>query len=221
MSRVRCWQVNPSREVGFINTTNPIQPQILQHFHQQPHGPSKPQTDTLDGSTSNMSNPLPAALSRIGPIQIGTENIIIRDVGIGLRSEAFYWLVMGHHVCDSSWKEITVYDLERDMDPHGMMDPVCLRRALWASLPYHLWGGPDLEPQQPGMDARHISKFALTHTSHLGLTQTQAPTITSAASPPLNLRAQTLDALMALIENLLRYLALQSSSVLLGVRSQC
>ena len=110
--------------------------------------------------SSEPSKPTVQAPSALGSFNIPPDRIIITDVGIGWRNEAFYWLTRGYNICDSNFKELTVYDIERDIDPHGIMDPVCLRRTLWSRLPPAHWVSKRDEPLQPGMDTEMISKIS-------------------------------------------------------------
>ena len=98
-------------------------------------------------------------MSSLGSIAIPSNRIIIRDVGIGWRSEAFYWLARGYNVCDNNFKELTVYDIERDVDPQRAMDPIYLRWVLWNKLPPTLWLSSYSEPLQPGLNTELISKL--------------------------------------------------------------
>jgi hypothetical protein len=84
--------------------------------------------------------------------------ILITDVGVGGRCDAFHWLMLGHHVYDTENRELNVWDLERDVDPSDEMNPIHVRGYLWKTVPSRFWlaegggkNGP--EPVQPGLNA--------------------------------------------------------------------
>jgi hypothetical protein len=92
------------------------------------------------------------------------KTIIITDVGIGRRSDAFFWLILGHHVYDNRFREIGISELENEIDPEGEMDPILMRGSLWKTVPPRLWqaegSGPyGPVPSQPGMDVPMSSKI--------------------------------------------------------------
>jgi hypothetical protein len=91
------------------------------------------------------------------PFRIHRKSIIITDIGIGNKSDAFYWLSLGCRVYDFRWREITVESLERKVDSNDIMNPIHLRGALWKTVADNLWlrdeGGTNGPvPTQPGMD---------------------------------------------------------------------
>lgn len=98
-----------------------------------------------------------AQRSSHGGPTIPEDGIFITDRGIGKRSEAFHWLMLGFHVFDHEFRELTVRDLEHNIDPTGVMSPMYVRGALWKTVPQCLWlanrggrNGP--EPAQPGLN---------------------------------------------------------------------
>ena len=85
------------------------------------------------------------------------KSIIITDVGIGRRSDAFFWLILGHHVYDYKFREMGISELEHEIDPEDKIDPILVRGTLWKTVPPRLWqaegSGPyGPVPSQPGMD---------------------------------------------------------------------
>lgn len=90
-----------------------------------------------------------------GPI-IPENGIFITDKGIGKRFEAFHWLMLGYYVYDHKLRELTVQDLEHNIDPIGVMNPMYVRGTLWKTVHQRFWladrggrNGP--EPAQPGL----------------------------------------------------------------------
>jgi hypothetical protein len=90
-------------------------------------------------------------------VAISPDCITITDVGLGLKSQAWYWLMLGHHVYDYRFRELSIFDLERSIDPSGVMNPILLRGALWKTVPKRFWqvkGATEgLVPAQPGLGA--------------------------------------------------------------------
>jgi len=95
------------------------------------------------------------------PNNIPPYYVIVRDVGLGLRGEAFYWLVHGYHVSDHLWRQLTVRDLEDEVDPERRMDPGMVRRTLWNSMPGNFWMHTSGSPSQPGMDPARTGEYLL------------------------------------------------------------
>lgn len=94
---------------------------------------------------------------------IPEDGILITDIGVDRRSEAFRWIMLGHHVYDCEFRELAVRDLERDIDTHGVMDPLHVRGALWKTVPQRFWlaerggkNGPDVA--QPGLSLESCGK---------------------------------------------------------------
>jgi hypothetical protein len=89
-------------------------------------------------------------------LQIPPDKIIVTDIGMGLKAQAWYWLVTGHHVYDHRLRELGVIDLERSMDPTFSIDPRFVRGALWKTIPTYFWQKKDgtgngVAPSQPGL----------------------------------------------------------------------
>ena len=85
------------------------------------------------------------------------DQIFITDVGPDRRESAFYWLALGRHIHDYLFNKITLRDLEREIDPNDVMNPVILRAHLWKTVPSRLWQVDDGHqlgpmPSQPGLD---------------------------------------------------------------------
>ena len=104
-----------------------------------------------------------AKRSSQGSLKIPDDGILITNIGIGKRSETFHWLMLGHNVYDSKYCELSVRDLEREIDPHGAMNPMYVRGALWKTVPQRFWlaqrggkNGP--EPAQPGLNPETSGK---------------------------------------------------------------
>jgi hypothetical protein len=96
--------------------------------------------------------------------QIPPDKIVVTDIGIGLKSQAWYWLVTGHHVYDYRLREFGVLDLERSVDRSYSIDPKYIRGALWKTIPMYFWQGEDgsgngLTPSQPGLSLQSRSVF--------------------------------------------------------------
>lgn len=94
--------------------------------------------------------------SSCGPV-IPEDGIFITDKGIGKRSEAFHWLMLGYYVYDHKFHELTVHDLEHNINPNGAMSSMHVRGALWKTVPQRYWlahrgGRNGLEPAQPGLN---------------------------------------------------------------------
>jgi hypothetical protein len=99
-----------------------------------------------------------------GSLEIPDDGILITNIGIGKRSEAFHWVMLGYNVYDSEYRELSVRDLEREIDPHGAMNPIYVRGALWKTVPQRFWlaqrggkNGP--EPAQPGLNPETSGKI--------------------------------------------------------------
>lgn len=101
--------------------------------------------------------------SSYGDPVIPEDGIFITDKGIGKLSEAFHWLMLGCHVYDHNFRELTVRDLEHNIDPNGVMNPLYVRGALWKTVLQRFWlanrggrNGP--EPAQPGLNPEKSGK---------------------------------------------------------------
>jgi len=114
---------------------------------------------TADTSTTTISTRNETDIPEWWPNNIPPFYIIVRDVGLGLRGEAFYWLVHGYHVSDHQWRQLTVQALEDEVDPQRRMDPVMLRRILWSSMPGNFWMHATGATTQPGMDPTRTGEY--------------------------------------------------------------
>lgn len=86
------------------------------------------------------------------PENIPSFYLIIQDVGLGLRAEAFRWLTLGRNVADHRWRDLTVQILEDELDPNHQYTPEYRRQLLWASsFPPSHYMHPLDGPMQPGM----------------------------------------------------------------------
>lgn len=85
------------------------------------------------------------------PNNIPPFHLIVQDVGLGLRAEAFRWLALGRNVADHQWRDLTVRILEDEIDPNHQYTPEYRRQLLWASSfpPSHYMHPTG--PLQPGM----------------------------------------------------------------------
>lgn len=117
----------------------------------------------MNGFPPSPANSGGARRSSQGSLIIPDDDILITNVGVGKRSEAFHWLMLGHNVYDSEYQELTVRDLEHNVDPHGVMNPMYVRGSLWKTVAQQLWlaqrggkNGP--EPAQPGLDPKTSGK---------------------------------------------------------------
>lgn len=89
------------------------------------------------------------------------DQIFITDIGVDNLDRAFFHLALGRHVYDHEWKELKVRDLEEQIDPNDVMNPVLLRGALWKKVPPSLWQVDDGHqlgplPSQAGLNS-HVS----------------------------------------------------------------
>lgn len=71
--------------------------------------------------------------------------------------------MLGHNVYDSEYRKLSVRNLERNIDPHGVMNPMYVRGSLWKTVPQQFWlaqrggkNGP--EPAQPGLNPETCGK---------------------------------------------------------------
>jgi len=133
-------------------------------------------TSTATTSTRNETD-----IPEWWPNNIPPFYIIVRDVGLGLRGEAFYWLVHGYHVSDHQWRQLTVQALEDEVDPQRRMDPVMLRRILWSSMPGNFWMHATGAPAQPGMDPARTGEYSHPQGSSGSRSD---PAAAAAAAPP-------------------------------------
>jgi hypothetical protein len=108
--------------------------------------------------TNTLSPLTPAGLQLLyyGELSVPSDCIFVTDVGLAKRSEAWYWLMLGNHIYDEHFDEITMHDLEHKIDPHSTMNPLLLRGELWKTVPSHFWQADDGGahgplPSQPGL----------------------------------------------------------------------
>jgi hypothetical protein len=86
------------------------------------------------------------------PENIPSFYLIIQNIGLGLRVEAFRWLTLGRNVADHRWRDLTVQILEDELDPNHQYTPEYRRQLLWASsFPPSHYMHPLDGPMQPGM----------------------------------------------------------------------
>jgi hypothetical protein len=117
----------------------------------------------MSGFPPSLANSGGARRSSHGSLVFPDDGILITNVGLGKRSEAFRWLMLGHHVYDSEYRELSVRDLERNVDPNSAMNPIHVRGELWKTVPRQFWlahrggkNGP--EPAQPGLNPETSGK---------------------------------------------------------------
>jgi hypothetical protein len=64
--------------------------------------------------------------------------------------------MLGHHVYDHKFQELSTDDLERAINPSGEMNTMLRRGNLWKTVPACFWRVEDsvhgCMPSQPGLD---------------------------------------------------------------------
>jgi hypothetical protein len=123
--------------------------------------------ETKSSYTSNSSNTedlaldaqrLPApVLQPCDPLKLEKDEIIVQDKGRYRLKQAWFFLILGRNVFDSSYQPITVERLESQMVSTGERDSVYCRRQLWKTVPRHYWNVDD-QPAQPGITYNEHSK---------------------------------------------------------------
>jgi hypothetical protein len=90
------------------------------------------------------------------PFASAPDAIFITNVGVGRRADTWYWLMLGFHVYDEQFSELTLERLEREVDPNQVMNPILLRGEIWKTVAPHFWQVDDggvarHAPSQPGL----------------------------------------------------------------------
>ncbi|KAF2435960.1 hypothetical protein EJ08DRAFT_675148 [Tothia fuscella] len=98
------------------------------------------------------------------PCTIASDSIIITDVGIGKKYDAWYWLMLGCHVYDHEFEEVNLERLEQEIDLNGARDPFLIRGEVWKAVGTRYWQRDDRSkfgpmPAQPGLTPPYAEEF--------------------------------------------------------------